>query len=130
MRYSISLAVLATAALVAAGCGSSGGSNSTTTAAPSTTAAAPASTGPAVANATVTIKDFKYGPPTVVVKQGGKVTWKNADTAQHTATASNKAFDTGTLNPGASKAVTLTKAGAYSYTCLFHPFMHGRLVVK
>jgi len=77
----------------------------------------------------VDIQNFMFGPGTVNVKAGSQVTWTNSDSAEHTATASG-AFDTGTLNPGDSKTVTLSKPGTYSYACSFHPFMHGTVVVK
>jgi plastocyanin len=130
MRYLV--IAFALAALAASGCGGSGNKSTTTSAttAKPATATPAAGGGKAVAKATVEIKNFKYGPPGITVKKGAKVTWKNADTAQHTATATNKTFDTGTLNPGQSKVVTLSKPGTYSYSCLFHPFMKGRVVVQ
>jgi plastocyanin len=131
MRYLV--LAIAFAALVASGCGGSDNTSTTATAtskAPTATTAAGSGSGKAVAKATVEIKNFKFGPPGVTVKKGAKVTWKNADTAQHTATADDKTFDTGTVNPGQSKVVTLSKPGTYSYSCLFHPFMKGRVVVQ
>jgi plastocyanin len=78
----------------------------------------------------VDIKDFKFGPPAVTVKKGGRVTWTNSDSADHTATADNRTFDTGTLHQGDSKVETFDKTGTYSYSCQFHPFMKGRIVVS
>jgi plastocyanin len=140
MRYPTTLSVLALAAFAASGCGGGGDNKTTTTTSgntkPSTTPTSAAATGgtaagggKAATKASVDIKDFKYGPDVVTVKSGAKVTWKNSDSAQHTATADNKAFDTGTLQPGDSKVVTLSKPGTFAYTCLFHPFMKGRVVV-
>jgi plastocyanin len=125
-------AAAAAAALVVSGCG---GSDSKTT--PTKTQAPRTNTtggtaAPAAAQATVKvdIKNFKFAPPNVTVEKGGKITWTNSDSADHTATADDKAFDTGTLHGGDSKAATFDKAGTYSYTCLFHPFMKGRVVVQ
>ncbi|PZS36594.1 MAG: plastocyanin [Pseudonocardiales bacterium] len=79
----------------------------------------------------MTIQGFKYAPPSISTTVGGKLTFKNADSAEHTATADTKsAFDSGTLNHGQSKAITFTKAGTFAYHCDFHPFMHGTVVVK
>jgi len=77
----------------------------------------------------VDITNFKYVPPTVTVKTGSRVTWVNNDAAPHTATAAD-AFDTGTLDKGDSKPVTLSKPGSYPYVCEFHAFMKGTVVVK
>ena len=79
------------------------------------------------ASATVTIRNFKFGP-TLHVAAGTTVTWVNADTAPHTATG--KGFDTGTLAQGQRKSVTFSKTGTYPYVCQFHPFMHGTIVVQ
>jgi plastocyanin len=131
MRYLVLVAALA--ALVASGCGGSDNTSTTTGAdntKPATTTPAGGGGDKAVAKATVEIKNFKYGPGAVTVKKGAKVTWKNADTAQHTATEDDRTFDTGTLNPGQKKVVTLSKPGTYSYSCQFHPFMKGRVVVQ
>jgi len=77
----------------------------------------------------VDITNFKYVPATVTVKTGSRVTWVNNDAAPHTATAAD-AFDTGSLDKGDSKPVTLSKPGSYSYVCEFHAFMKGTVVVK
>ena len=77
----------------------------------------------------IDIRDFKYVPETVTVRAGSRVTWINDDMAPHTATATG-VFDTGTLQRGDSKALTLSKPGSYSYVCEFHPFMKATVVVK
>ena len=78
---------------------------------------------------TIDITDFKYAPENLTVRAGSKVTWKNNDTAPHTATASD-AFDTGNLRKGDTKTLTLKKAGTYAYICEFHPFMKATVVVE
>jgi plastocyanin len=117
-------AVVALAAGVAlAGCG--GGSGKSKSGSGST------STGAAPTASKVTIVNFKYGPPSVTVRAGSRLTFVNQDTAEHTATADNGSFDSGTLQPGgASKTVTVTKTGTIAYHCQFHPFMHGTVVVR
>jgi len=47
-----------------------------------------------------------------------------------TATADGGAFDTGDVDPGASKTTTLSKAGRYAYHCQIHSFMNGTSVVS
>lgn len=83
---------------------------------------------PAGGGVEVDIADFKFVAPMVTVKAGGEVTWTNSDAAPHTATATGM-FDTGTLNKGDSKTITLSKPGSYAYICNFHPFMKGTVVV-
>ena len=131
MRKTIYVIALVFALAAFAGCGSSSSDDSsdtgTTGAATqaSTTSGATASTGTAV-----DMKNFTFDPATLNVKQGGTVTFTNDDQAPHTATADNKAFDTGTLNPGDTKTVTFKAPGTVAYTCAIHPFMHGTIVVQ
>ncbi len=78
----------------------------------------------------VSIKAFKYGPETVTVKAGSKITFANDDTADHTATSTaGGAFDTDRIPKGASRSVTLRKPGTFDYICAYHPFMKGKLEV-
>ncbi|MCA1683459.1 MAG: cupredoxin domain-containing protein [Actinobacteria bacterium] len=124
---------LSTTTLVAvgllAGCGGGEKKKSDTT---KVTPAPPAASAGAVPGGTgVTIKGFKYVPPSISTTVGAKLTFKNVDNAGHTATADMKsAFDSGTINHGQSKTVTFKKAGTFAYHCDFHPFMHGSVVVK
>jgi plastocyanin len=129
MRRRHSLLLIAPAVLAIVGCGGGGGSTGAATsgaAATSTAAAAPAG-----GQSTVDISNFKFVPATITVKQGTGITVTNKDTTTHTATAdSGGAFDTGDLDPGASKTITLSKAGRFAYHCTIHPFMHGVIVVQ
>jgi plastocyanin len=55
----------------------------------------------------------------------------NSDSTAHTATADDgHTFDTGTIDPGASKTISATKPRTYPYHCSIHPFMHGKIVVN
>ena len=59
------------------------------------------------------------------------MTWKNDDPTEHTATASDGSFDTGTIKGnGATAKVTLDKPGTYDYICQFHQFMKGQITVS
>ncbi|HLC85432.1 MAG TPA: cupredoxin family copper-binding protein [Candidatus Nanoarchaeia archaeon] len=79
---------------------------------------------------TVTIKDFKFIPETVTLKEGQTVTWVNEDAPIHTATATNKAFDTKELYQGDSGSWTADKQGAFEYVCALHPNMKGKIIVE
>ena len=82
-------------------------------------------------HAGVHIKNYIYGPSVLTVSPGTRVTFTNRDASEHTATADAQGgFDTGTLNQGKAMTVVFKKAGTFSYHCAFHPFMHGRVVVK
>jgi len=74
--------------------------------------------------------DKCYIPSAVTVAVGGKVTWKNVDSAAHTATASDGSFDTSLVNAGASASNTFNTAGSYPYICILHPWMKGTVNVQ
>lgn len=80
--------------------------------------------------AAVSIKDFAYSPAKLTVAKGTTIVFGNEDSTDHTATASNGAFDTGSIGKGQTKTVTLRAAGTFSYVCSFHPFMHGTITVR
>lgn len=72
-----------------------------------------------------------YAPDTIAVVIGvnNTVTWTNDDTAPHTVTALDGAFDSGNLNPGQSFEFKFTTAGTYQYKCDYHSWMGGTVVV-
>ncbi len=121
-------AAMVAAILLLAGSGCGEGAKKRTATRPTTSSAAP----PAASEGTsVTVKDFKYAPPSIGTTVGAKLTFKNTDNAGHTATADTRsAFDTGAISHGQTKAITLSKAGTFAYHCDFHPFMHGTVVVR
>lgn len=125
-RFFAPLAAVLLAALIAAGCGSSGHKTSTTT-------TGGASSG-GTAAATLVIKNFSFKPSTLTVSPGATVTVKNEDSATHTVTASGShsgAFNTGDIQPGSSATFKApSAAGTYHYICSIHQFMHGTLVVS
>lgn len=82
---------------------------------------------PKPAGTTVAISGFAYKPATLRTTVGKTVTWRNADAAPHTATASQ--FSSPQLGKGASFRKRFTRAGTYTYLCALHPGMRGRIVV-
>lgn len=102
------------AGLMVVGCGSSGSSSSR--------AGAPGAVGDQIRN-------YAFIPPKLTVKAGTRLTFSNHDATAHTATATNGAFDTGTIKGGQSKTVILSKPGTYSFYCQFHAFMRGTVTV-
>lgn len=85
---------------------------------------------PAAGAATgVTIQNFAFAPQAVTVPAGTTITWTNKDSAPHTATSADGAFDTGTLKQGQSATITFSKAGTFNDLCSIHPFMKGTITV-
>lgn len=115
-----------------AAAGSPPGSGPTSAGAPA--AAAPtATTKPAAAKpVTVTMKNIAFSPTTLTVKPGQKVTVRNLDATAHTLTSDQSgAFDTGTVQPGATASFTApSKPGSYTFFCGFHGSMTGTLTVS
>ncbi len=80
----------------------------------------------------VTIHDYKFEPETVTLHQGDTVEWKNADNVAHTATEDGQkpAFDSGSLSTGATWRYVAATKGTYDYSCTFHKFMKGHLIIQ
>jgi plastocyanin len=78
----------------------------------------------------VAISGFSFSPGDITVTVGDTVTWTNADSTAHTATADDGSFDTGTLGGGASDTVTFATAGTFAYHCSIHAAMTGTVVVQ
>ena len=148
LAFPVLCAVLGSIALGVAGCGGGGDSTGSTESTAATTEAgedstatteagddsttsgnAAAPSGDAVRSAEVEIEDFAYRPDPVTIEEGGKVIWKNRDSAPHTATAEDGSFDTGTIEEGKIKSETFKQAGTYTYVCSIHPQMHGTVEV-
>jgi plastocyanin len=80
---------------------------------------------------TVVIQDFRFKPAHITITPGTKVIWINKDSAQHTATANNGAFDSGLLSQGQRYSRTFkTRGKKYAYHCTPHPHMKGSVTVK
>ena len=75
---------------------------------------------PAPGGTTVTMKDFEFMPKEVKVKAGATVTWTNAGTTAHSATAIDRTFNTRNLQPGETKSVAFSTPGTFVYHCVFH----------
>ncbi|MEO6712712.1 MAG: cupredoxin family copper-binding protein [Mycobacteriales bacterium] len=128
--------VVAAAAAALIGC-SGGvayrGSTSAASAPAPTAAASSSATASAVSasggDVTVDIANYKFQTPAVSVKIGSTVTWVNKDDFDHTATATDKTFDTKKLAKGATGKVTFDTAGTFNYVCDIHQYMTGTVVV-
>jgi plastocyanin len=118
---SILFGLLATAALLVAGCGDDGSDDS----APDTTAAA---TGEEATGeeADIVIDDFAF---TVESVESGAISIRNDDSAPHTVTADDGSFDV-EVAAGETATVEVDEAGSYPFSCAIHPEMQATLEVS
>ena len=79
---------------------------------------------------TVTIEGMQFNPPQLTVHRGERIVWVNKDLFPHTATANDKAFDSGSIAANASWAFTPAKPGDDAYRCSYHPNMKGIIKVQ
>jgi plastocyanin len=70
-----------------------------------------------------------YLPANYTVIAGSTVTWVNHDGTTHSVTSDMGLFDSGPLPPGASFSYTFTQPGTYRYSCFYHSWMTGTIVV-
>ncbi|HET9634515.1 MAG TPA: metallophosphoesterase [Gemmatimonadaceae bacterium] len=76
------------------------------------------------------IDNFKFGPATLTVPRGTKVTWINNDDVPHLiVNVENRFRQSPVLDSDQRFSVTLTKAGTYNYFCSLHPMMQGKIIV-
>jgi plastocyanin len=89
---------------------------------------APAGAKPVAQTATVIVDKLAFGALPANLRVGDSVLWVNRDLFRHSATAKGH-FDVD-LPPGARRRMLLTKAGAFPFTCKYHPGMKGVLKVS
>lgn len=90
---------------------------------------APVNFPPAPLSGDVQIADFSFTPSTITVAVGGALTFVNAGTSRHSATATDGSFDTGLLTRGAISTKIFTTPGTYPYFCIIHSNMTGTVLV-
>jgi len=72
---------------------------------------------------------------TVTIGVNNTIEWVNKDTQAHTATAivspqGASLFNSGLILPGKTFSISLTIPGAYRYTCAWHNWLAGQIIVK
>jgi plastocyanin len=82
------------------------------------------------AAAQLKIDNFKFGPEKLTVAKGTEVTWTNQDDIPHSIVLTALGVKSKVLDTDKSFSYQFDKAGAFSYVCGLHPFMHGQVVVK
>ena len=78
----------------------------------------------------VEIDNFTFTPPTLTVKTGTTVTWRNQDDIPHTVASSARLFKSKALDTDDSFSFTFKDVGSYEYFCSLHPHMKGTIVVE
>jgi plastocyanin len=78
----------------------------------------------------VHVVDFSYAPGSLVVRRNETVTFVNDDAEAHTVTGPPDSFDSGPIDPQAQWQHVFQRTGVYYYSCSFHPYMRGRIVVS
>ena len=78
----------------------------------------------------VKIDNFRFGPQSLSVSPGTKVTWKNRDDIPHTVVSTQGVFKSRVLDTDETFSFTFDKPGTYPYFCSIHPKMTGQVVVK
>jgi plastocyanin len=89
-----------------------------------------AASDPAAHDHLVSVQIAGFEPQVLSVKTGDRITWVNKDLFPHTATADNKAFDSGSIAPAGTWTFVAVKPGTYTYTCAFHTRMKGTIRVQ
>jgi len=115
--------------------GSSGQTSTTSTSTATQTTSSPqtGSVGVAInAGSALNTTSVYFSPPTITVVIGvnNTVIWTNDDSAEHTVTATDGSFNSGSIEPGQTFAYTFTAPGTYTYYCTIHPWMRGTVIVK
>lgn len=64
--------------------------------------------------------DDAFRPLELTVTVGTEVVWTNEGGSPHTVTADDRAFDSGTLEPGQTFSVTFDRVGRVPYYCQIH----------
>jgi plastocyanin len=75
--------------------------------------------------ASVSVLDRSFSPGSVTIAPNGTVQWTNVSGRDHTVTADDGSFDSGTLIEGATWSLTFDAPGVYPYFCVIHPDMRG-----
>jgi len=111
---------LAAVALLAAGCGSGGGSK----------AGGSVTDGAKATDHVDMPPSYKFSPAAITVKAGTTVTWTNHDNFPHNVTLLDGPKTSHDVPIGKTATITFDQPGTYHYQCTFHPAqMKGTVTV-
>jgi plastocyanin len=74
----------------------------------------------AAGSASVAARDNRFVPASITIEVGTTVLWGNEGQAPHTVTANDRAFGSGTLDPGQRFQITFDEVGTVPYYCQIH----------
>jgi plastocyanin len=129
MTRILTLTSLVAVLALGSGCGQS---TTPTTPTPPSTSTSPQ--GPGIdftININGNLGSSSYSPSPLTMRVGQVVNWHNLDSIEHTATLDG-VFDTGAIAPFSAhdNAVTMSRAGTFTYHCTIHPGMVGTIIVQ
>lgn len=82
-------------------------------------------------NHSVSIIDYMFSPPQLIIKVGDTVIWTNNGATAHTVTSdSGSELSSPTLSGNQVYSHTFNVAGTYNYHCSIHPTMTGTIIVQ
>ncbi len=117
--------------LAVAGCGEAAAPAAEPSAPASSVATATATaTSTPVASLAVAIDDFAYEPRVLRIIKGTRVTWTDLDEANHSVTFKKGPGDLGNIRQGGTRSATFTHRGTFTYVCVYHPSMRGKVIVR
>ncbi len=82
------------------------------------------------APAEMSIIDFDYSPDAVTIDAGTAVRFTNDGDENHTVTADDLTWGSGTMAPGVNYIKKFEEAGNYYFFCSYHPDMTGVIIVE
>jgi plastocyanin len=75
------------------------------------------------------MKNSVFSTANLTITVGGTVTWMNDDNMIHTVTADDGSYNSGNIQVNGSFNKTFNATGVYSYHCVYHSGMTGRITV-
>lgn len=83
----------------------------------------------------IEMRNTRFNPRTLSIKQGTTVIWTNEDSIIHTVTSGTRnnesgIFDSGNMSGGQTFSYTFNDKGTFDYFCRPHPGMDGTIIVE
>jgi plastocyanin len=78
----------------------------------------------------ITIDNFTFSPPKMMISKGSEVTWTNQDDIPHSIVLGAIGVRSKALDTDNGFTYRFDKAGTFTYICGLHPQMHGQVVVR
>lgn len=79
--------------------------------------------------ATISINNFSFSPPLIMIYPGQNIVWNNDDSSTHAVAFTDGSKGSETIFPGKSYSRKFEKPGSYDYFCSIHNYMTGMIKV-